>query len=339
MRCKKCGHRARISAQFCAKCGAPVARSESPADSIASSLDSVRDEIQRELDSATESLDAELNKTVQQAPVVRRDLSVPASPQIVHQSEWVSLVEPQEDQVDQSANFVFRSPFIRGNAQYKDRVSHLAFAFIRDTAIVNAFATDQIVELPGGGSTDPPAVVFFGGLARSIRLASAALAADIRSRADDRPAPVDSGLSAAFQEMGKAITSSGGMLELATTLAIFERTVLPVFASVDERTVSVARSYSAAMDMYVVAHETGHIALAHTLGQQLNYDVSRNQEREADSFASSTLSTSPFREYLFLGQVFVTETGTGTPGTDWSTCFWGRCLSPSFSPGWRRRRE
>jgi len=37
-----------------------------------------------------------------------------------------------------------------------------------------------------------------------------------------------------------------------------------------------------------------------------NFDIARNQEREADSFASSVLSASPFREYLFLGQVFIT---------------------------------
>ena len=60
------------------------------------------------------------------------------------------------------------------------------------------------------------------------------------------------------------------------------------------------------MEMYVIAHEAGHIALGHTLGPTLSYDMSRNQEREADSFASSCLSTSPFRDKLFLGQVFAT---------------------------------
>jgi Zn-dependent protease with chaperone function len=53
----------------------------------------------------------------------------------------------------------------------------------------------------------------------------------------------------------------------------------------------------------VIGHELGHIALGHTLGTSANLEVSRNQEREADSFASSVLSTCPFGEYLVAGPV------------------------------------
>ncbi|MFG0253083.1 MAG: M48 family metalloprotease, partial [Phycisphaerales bacterium JB038] len=54
-----------------------------------------------------------------------------------------------------------------------------------------------------------------------------------------------------------------------------------------------------------IAHEAGHIALGHTLATgDLPLEVSRNQEREADSFAASVLATSPSQEALFLGQVF-----------------------------------
>jgi len=82
--------------------------------------------------------------------------------------------------------------------------------------------------------------------------------------------------------------------------------VVPTEILEDDRFVGLARSLSAAMEAAVIAHEAGHLALGHTLGQRLNFDVSRNQEREADSFASSILTSSPFREYLFLGQVFIT---------------------------------
>ena len=52
-----------------------------------------------------------------------------------------------------------------------------------------------------------------------------------------------------------------------------------------------------------MAHELGHIALAHILGRTPSLEVSRNQEREADSFASSVVSTSPFGDYLVAGQI------------------------------------
>jgi hypothetical protein len=106
--------------------------------------------------------------------------------------------------------------------------------------------------------------------------------------------------------MGGVLVRTGGMFDVDASLDIFRRTVVAKMPRPDERFVSLARSLSASMEMFVVGHEAGHIAYGHTLGQQHNYDVSRNQERDADSFASSALSTSPFREYLFLGQVFVT---------------------------------
>jgi len=114
------------------------------------------------------------------------------------------------------------------------------------------------------------------------------------------------GLSDALHLMGRKVSQRGGSLDVPSSIEIFRATMLPEISDDEERFVSLARSYAAAMDMFVVAHEAGHLALGHTLGRALNYDVSRNQEREADSFASSALSTSPFREYLFLGQVFVT---------------------------------
>ena len=106
--------------------------------------------------------------------------------------------------------------------------------------------------------------------------------------------------------MGSTLVQSGGTFDVEMLGMIFEHAVVPEIVEGKDRFVSLARSLSASMEAAVIAHEAGHIALSHTLGTRLNFDVSRNQEREADSFASSVLSTSPFREYLFLGQVFVT---------------------------------
>jgi hypothetical protein len=58
------------------------------------------------------------------------------------------------------------------------------------------------------------------------------------------------------------------------------------------------------MILNVVAHELGHICLGHTLGVKQNYEISRNQEREADSFAASVTASSPFSDYIVSGGIF-----------------------------------
>ena len=66
-----------------------------------------------------------------------------------------------------------------------------------------------------------------------------------------------------------------------------------------------ANGISAGMILTILAHEMGHIVLghvAHTSG--IGLEISRNQEREADSFASSVISASPFGEYMFVGMLF-----------------------------------
>ena len=67
-----------------------------------------------------------------------------------------------------------------------------------------------------------------------------------------------------------------------------------------------AISYSSGTIVSVLAHESGHHALGHLLGvqQKNNLEIDRNQEREADSFASSVISASPFGEYIFAGTLF-----------------------------------
>jgi hypothetical protein len=221
---------------------------------------------------------------------------------LVHPQELGGLLRPQPEHIQQSATFVFSSPFIQCNAQYQHRVGQISFLFMGDDAELNAFATDAEFKLPDGRSVKPPLIVFLGGLANAIRLASTALAAYIRSVRGHLGAI---SLPHTFRQMGRAVIETGGF-PFDASVAVFREHILPSIVDGEDRFVSLARSYAAAMDMFVIAHEAGHLALGHTLGRRLNYDISRNQEREADSFASSTLSTSPFREYLFLGQVFTT---------------------------------
>ncbi|MBQ5530941.1 MAG: hypothetical protein IIT98_02930, partial [Kiritimatiellae bacterium] len=135
---------------------------------------------------------------------------------------------------------------------------------------------------------------FFGGAARYARLV---------------------GLAAALQDAGHA-----GMLK--TLVAAMPRSFCSrcnanecakfiadnglSIAIADEKTRLRAISYSSGTIAYVIAHECGHHALGHLLSfaGKPNLEISRNQEREADSFASSVISASPFGEYMFAGTLF-----------------------------------
>ena len=53
----------------------------------------------------------------------------------------------------------------------------------------------------------------------------------------------------------------------------------------------------------VLAHEMGHICLGHVESLSTPHETSRNQEREADSFAQSLLLTMENRAYYFVGSL------------------------------------
>jgi hypothetical protein len=107
-----------------------------------------------------------------------------------------------------------------------------------------------------------------------------------------------------LREIQKTVYSNGGRVDAETAKKIFSTTLQRAVEPIEENFASLVRSLSTAMECYVIAHEAGHIALGHTLGRETSFEISRNQEREADSFASSCLSASPFRDHLFLGQIF-----------------------------------
>ncbi len=304
MQCRQCNHENVASNRFCTQCGTTLAGSGSltnPTDEF----ERTRRQLEQQLDASKAALDAQLRHFTSHVSSVPVAFSPSVALPLVHPQEWAALLEPQPEQINQSAQFVLASPFIQGNEHYRERTARISFAFVGDELDVNAFATDQALRSPRGQEIEPPAIVFLGGLATAVRLASAALAAHIQSKDSFRVVSLGADLRDAFHAMGTAMIESGGQFSQERSIGIFSQMVLPVLSGSHEGFISLARSLSASMDMFVVAHEAGHIALAHTLGKQHNYDVSRNQEREADSFASSSLSTSPFREYLFVGQVFV----------------------------------
>ncbi len=217
-------------------------------------------------------------------------LAPPSARNLVEAQPLAWDTSPEE--VQQIAQFVFHSAHVQANPLYQHRAGQTTLRYLPDVGVVNAFATDQAME---GLNAEPPFIAILGGLVRVMQLAACGL-----SLRDQQGQEV---LVRVMQALGRRIVERAGEFssqdsrEIAAHMGWDEN-------GVSGETIRQTRSYAAAMMMNVIAHELGHISLGHTLGKQLNNEISRNQEREADSFASSVASVSPFSDYSVAGGIF-----------------------------------
>jgi hypothetical protein len=318
MKCTQCGSLISPMSSKCRDCGLPTVPQ-------ADELERQLQQMQRELDEQLAETSANIEQSLVQ---LQRELSfgtaippastahVPASDrhgasdlgankpyrELLHPIEINALYQPQLPRVMEACSAVFNSMFVQTNALYSQRTATVGFVFEEGSPVINAYATDR--DIKSGELLKSPRIVYFHGLATAIRLAAVAVALHFRALRDK--GNVDQTiLRDTLTALGECISRNQGSITVQDSLAIFQSLLLPKIDG-DESFASPARSYAMGMDMFVIAHELGHICLGHTLGMAVNYDISRNQERQADSFAASLLSSSAFRESLFLGNLFVT---------------------------------
>lgn len=220
-----------------------------------------------------------------------------------HPGEVRNAVVPSAAELRQAAALVLHSPFITENLLYAERLGATRFVVAAEDFDVNAFACEREIESKSGKRLAPH-IVFKMGMATVHRLLALAVAASAapgdRAMGSERAAV----LRTTLRRIAERTIERGGIFEPADSLQLIEERLFPTGALQQSRVLGAARDCAAAMDAFVIAHEAGHLALGHTLGSQRNYDVSRNQEREADSFAASVTATTPFRTQLFLGMLF-----------------------------------
>jgi len=205
--------------------------------------------------------------------------------------EWVEFLEPTSEELTSSLGLVCSSRFIRNNEFYHNTVSRLSFSFDATADELNAYACAD------------ETIVYLRGLAVAQRVTAAVISVLDKNHSVTplSSSAADSLLTGVFDRIGKKDswnTSEGVevLQSLFDSPAFAIGSVLP--------NLSVARSIATACECYVIAHEIGHLALGHVQADVVwPEDVQRNQEREADSFASSTLSQAPFAEYLFIGHL------------------------------------
>ena len=199
------------------------------------------------------------------------------------------FVSPGESEMNQLFEYVRNSSHVVENVLYSNIMAKVKFGYDIENNDVNAYATVSRVEK--NSDTVVPVIVYLGGAARFGRIASLALAAEMAG---------DKGAAARFLSMLKPIDC--GKLDMAAAQRIIGESGLG-YALKDEQVISKAKSISAGLALGVIAHECGHHSLGHVLATKKspNLEISRNQEREADSFASSIIASSPFSDYILTG--------------------------------------
>ena len=314
MRCKHCNTEANILDRFCHSCGKSLSfLDEGPqrqSEDVTSLSERVSTEIEEELVRAEEDLFSgsilSKNSPVKQSSgfgtPTRSDgfsfkLGYLSPPKEINflSSNVLDLATTDED-VQQIAKFVFYSTHVQTNPMYKERASRTNLKFLPRVDVVNAFATEQEVK---GIDVAPPLIAIFGGMANATRLAAIGLGIDAINKTNHGRQI----LVSVIKSIGESIINSNGGFSLKDSEKVFEQLGLAEKISSGE-IIRKGRSYAASMNMAVIAHELGHIALGHTLGRGHSSEISRNQEREADSFASSVASASPFSDYIVAGGIF-----------------------------------
>ena len=200
---------------------------------------------------------------------------------------------PSEAEMIQMYGYVVQAPFVIENLQYRDRIGNADFAYVATNDVVNAFAGRRIVEQDGKKSLAFH-TVFLGGAARYARMVGLAAAAQ------------DAGNNGLLQKFIANIPPyMCAECGEKNAMAYLRRSGVADFLS-DAAVRQRAISYSSGTIVSALAHESGHHALGHLLStsEKTNLEIDRNQEREADSFASSVISASPFGEYIFAGTLF-----------------------------------
>jgi len=196
------------------------------------------------------------------------------------------LAGPSSQELVQLAAYVIHAPHVQTNDLYRSVASKVVFCPAIDDPTLNAYA---YVDAKQGA----PVITILGGAACLSGLTGLAVAAS-------RGTPKH--LGEFFKVLGPSIVRCNGQLSPEANQLIAEQCGLMGSAG-DIAAQKLARSYAAGMCIYVISHELGHIVLGHTMGEAQNLEISRNQEREADSFACSVVSSSPFADYLVAGGI------------------------------------
>lgn len=199
-------------------------------------------------------------------------------------------LQPGFDDIKTLFDYIRQSHVVTDNPKYRAALDKVNLVYLTDSEnpksnSVNASANDRKITLCAG-------------FVRQARIAGSALAATngieifgcLRKVVDDNSDWAD---SITIDEAKELFTAVGLRYDA-------------IIADESVRQESVDRSSAAILAC--LAHEAGHIALAHVNANvdyyEVNLEVARNQERQADSFMSSVIATVPFGGHMFEAELY-----------------------------------
>jgi hypothetical protein len=217
--------------------------------------------------------------------------------------EMDGFLLPLPTRVASTLSAVLHCPHVLGNLHYRLKASQVQFHFDPSDNRVNAYAAAARTK-EDAVHPDASLIIYLTGLANIIRVTAACVADHHRLIQKNRYADPRH-FKDCIRTIGERMENNGGLFANTDTLHLTNTLLFPDGIK-DETIVTYAQNYTEAMERFIFAHELGHICYGHVLGARDNYDISRMQERDADSFAAQCSSSDTHRETSFLGQLFVT---------------------------------
>jgi len=183
---------------------------------------------------------------------------------------------------------VRNSSYVIMNMDYKEKSAKTEIIFDAENDVINAYASSQ--RYPNHD------IHIFAGLCYSSKLMGLALANFVECRNDESLET----LRQACDYIGEIIMKNEGKFtegHVLSGMELLDFDITPVISA-------EANSYWFGSILSVVGHELGHICLSHTVRGDWSNSVSRNDERQADLFAHSVVTTTPFAKYNVLSTLF-----------------------------------
>ena len=204
---------------------------------------------------------------------------------------FFGYVQPSMTEVSQLFEYVRRAPVVQDNTGYAAIMNRTRFEYIVEA---DGNTSDQVNADAGLDERGEPVIHLFGGAARIGRVAALSIAA----------MEYGNDANAAQRFISTLTPLQCCVFSVADAIQVVNDAGL-VGALRDDSVITKARTISAGLMLGIIAHEAGHLSLGHSFSQvnyyMSNMEVARNREREADSFASSVIATSPFGENVLLG--------------------------------------
>ncbi len=206
----------------------------------------------------------------------------------------VAYLTPSFEELQQLLQIILSSPHVAKNPVYSALTQRTRLYSLPEIDVVNAFSSGVDEERKEGW----PTMIVLGGAGRFARLVGAVIATDaLAPREDiDRFEILFGNLAGCLEENGCVSMGDAGR--------ILDACQVPLAAFSDEAWLPEAKRISMGILLGIMSHEIGHLALGHVVNGSKSMEKTRNQEREADSFANSVGSGEWFAEPMFWGQLY-----------------------------------